>query len=68
MQNQKEYFFDDANEVYKYKIEPSNDWLKCAKMQNFKSHNKYTPQPDNLYQDFKNNDFSPLVTTILGKK
>ena len=36
-------------------------------MENFRRHETYTytPQPYNLYQDVKDYDFTPLVTTIL---
>ena len=39
-------------------------------MKNFIRRDKYTytEQNYNIYKDVKDNDFSPLVSTIIGKK
>ena len=68
--NLKGYYFDDENKVNKYKIEHTNDRLRFAKMEQFrrKETYTYTPQPYNLYNDVADNDFSPLVNTILEKE
>ena len=68
--NLKGYYFDDENKVNKYKIEHTNDRLRFAKMEQFRRRETYTytPQPYNLYNDVQDNDFTPLVNTILEKE
>ena len=67
--NLKGYYFDDKHTIYKYKPEHKDDRIKDSRMQNFRQRDKhtYTEQNYNLCKYVKDNNFSPLVTTILEK-
>ena len=68
--NLKGYYFDDDETVLKYKIEHKNDRLRFPKMDKYRRCDRYTyeKQPYNLYEDVKDNNFTPLVNTILQKE
>ena len=51
-------------------IETRNDWLRFPKMEKYRRCDTYTyeKQPDYLYEDVKDNDFTPLVHTVFQKE
>ena len=56
--------------TYKYKIEHKNDRNKFSKMENSKRFDTYNRNEKklNLYKDVEDNDFTPLIETILQQK
>ena len=61
------YYFDNNNKIPKYKKEEKQGKLCIAKMQFYKSIEKYDMQHRvwNITEDVKDNNFTPLVNKII---
>ena len=63
-------FENEDTSIYKYKIDHKNDRISFRKMENSRRLDIYHPNKNkwNIYNDVNDNDFTPLIETILEKK
>ena len=68
--NVKGFYYDEAKTIAKYKIEHKDERLKVTRMEKYKRSDMYihTVQNWTLFDDVKDNDFSPLVKAIMDNK
>ena len=65
--NIKGYYYDEAKTLAKYKIEHKETRLQVSRLARYKRSDLYNHaiQKWNLFEDVKDNDFSPLVKNIM---
>jgi hypothetical protein len=65
--NVKGYYYDEAKTLPKYKIEHKQERLQVSRLARYKRSDMYTHTVHKLtlFEDVKDNDFSPLVKNIM---
>jgi hypothetical protein len=65
--NIKGYYYDEAKTLAKYKIEHKEERLQVSRLAKYKRSDMYihAVQKWTLFEDVKDNDFSPLVKNIM---
>ena len=68
--NLKRFYYDEAKTIAKYKVEQKDERLKTPKLEKYKRSDMYihVNQKLTLFEDVADNDFTPLVKTILDDK
>ena len=64
------FYYDEAKTIAKYKVEQNEERLKTPKLEKYKQSDMYihANQKWTLFEDVADNDFTPLVKTILDDK